>query len=129
LKNHVQTFVFGITGNVTGGETSYPPPGNATWAEGKDSIGASTTRGGTLKGLWVGALEAPGGSVVDTITVYVNLDPTALTCTLTGSQTLSGDSTHTVTITAHSYITIKYDAGAGSVAGRISVSVEVENDN
>ena len=130
MKNHVQTFFFGIIGNVTGAETSYPQPGSApSWTAAKNGIYLSLTRGGTLKGLWVGAKTAPGGSVVDTITVQVDGGDTAITCTLTGAQTLNGDSTHTQTVTLHQAITIKYVAGAGSVASGINCSVEVENDN
>lgn len=125
-NNHTEVFFFGILGVVTGGATGYPLPGNGAWNATELQI--PIPRSGTLKNLYVFALTAPGGAVVDTITVRDDAANTAITCNLTGAQVENHDTTNTHAIVAEDRLSISYAAGAGSVAADIMIAVEIEFD-
>ena len=127
-NNHSNLLVFGVVDTVGGGATVYPLPGNGTAAEAAVELKIPVGRTCIAKNLYVKMVTAPGGAVIDTITVRLNGGDQALTCTVAAAATTGNDIdiTHAFAVVAGDELSVKYVSGAGSTAADIIVSFELE---
>lgn len=82
--------------------------------------------GGTISNFFVNTQTAPGtGSESHVFTVQQNGSPTAITCTIASSATLTScsDTTHSITVATNDNISVNYTIGLGAPAGPGHVSV------
>lgn len=88
--------------------------------------GRLLTAGGTVKTLYINEGTGQKNGTAMTWTVYKNNVATALTCTVASGQTACNDQTHSLTVAAGEYLTIKSSTTASSSETLANVSVAME---
>jgi hypothetical protein len=83
----------------------------------------------TLRKWYIRLATAPGGSVSRTWTVYKNGSPTALTITISGSNTTGNDTSNSVSFAAGdtTYVEETVSGGTPADCGVVQSSLEIEN--
>lgn len=91
--------------------------------------GGLMTSAGTIKNLYVNEGTGQKNGTTMTWTAYKNNVATALTCTVANGQTACNDVTHSFTVAAGDYVTLKSGTTASSseTLANVSVAMEVWN--
>lgn len=110
--NYSGTTVYfgGRTGDNDEANTHFPAPVN-----------------GTIRNLHAAVTTGPGGSETGTFTVRINGADTAVTCVLTGSETLSSNTADTVAVSAGDKITVSVTGSASAAhPGTVGMSFIID---
>jgi hypothetical protein len=117
------SLVWASPGALTASTTSYYWPG--TYAVGSTEVFIHMNQSRVVKGLYVRALTAPGGTDTDTWTIRKNGVSTGLTVTLTGTQTSNTNNSVSVTFNAGDTISLKVVTGSTTSTANIVVQVDL----
>lgn len=99
---------------------SYASPTSAQ----EQSMAVIVPKAGTISDLYVGCINAPGASETYTYTIRKNGSDTAVTCTVSDTDTTGSDAVNSVSVAAGDYLTVKCVA-SGSAASLAASSVNV----